>query len=65
MGVFADLAPRLVSCELSEADPERVLWIQKNITSLHGTGFGLRAIEVQLRNARDLSTRNLIKKRSP
>lgn len=52
---FADLALRLISCGTSEADAERVLSMQKNIASLHGTRFGISTMEARLRTLTGLS----------
>jgi hypothetical protein len=49
--LFADLALRLVSCGVSEADAEGISSIQENISSLHGTRFGIRTMDARLRNA--------------
>jgi hypothetical protein len=46
---FTDLALRLISFGVSEADAERVLSIQKNIGGLHGTRFGITTMEARLR----------------
>jgi hypothetical protein len=54
---FADLALRLISFRMSEADAERVLSMQTNITCLHKTRFGRMAMEAQLRSAISLPTR--------
>jgi hypothetical protein len=46
---FAVLAPRLISCGVSEADAEHVLSMQHNVAGLHGTRFAIKRTEVRLR----------------
>jgi hypothetical protein len=55
--MVADLALRLVSCEVPEADAGHVLVMQKDIPSLHGRRYGIRTMEARLRSARLLPTR--------
>jgi hypothetical protein len=53
---FADLALRLISCGVSEADAERLLSLQRNIAGLHGTRFGIATMEARLRSRTATST---------
>jgi hypothetical protein len=54
---FADLALRLVSSGVSEADAERILSMQKNIAGLHGTRFGRTTMEARIRMLSAVSNR--------
>jgi hypothetical protein len=46
---LSELALRLVTCGMSEADAERLFSMQCNIAGLHGTRFGLPSMEAHLR----------------
>jgi hypothetical protein len=53
---LSELVLRLVTCGTSEADAERLLSVQRNITGLHGTRFGLPSMETRLREWADCPT---------
>jgi hypothetical protein len=59
-GDLSELALRIVTCETSEADVERLLSIQRNIAGLHGTRFGLPSMDARLREWANRPTQVLV-----
>jgi hypothetical protein len=53
---LSELALRLVTCGMSEADTERLLSMQRKIAGLHGKRFGLPSMEARLREWVNCST---------